>query len=136
MLNLSRSKKILTSTLGRYFSKQTHLNYINGQWKTPIKSMGTYEIKDPSTNLTVADLELSCEDCIDEAVLASKNAFEEWREVSVSNRVRVMLEYQKLIRDNMDWLAETITEEQGKTMIGKHLTIRCQRRCVQRIRSC
>ena len=119
MLNLTRSKKVLTSGLRRYFSKTTHLNYINGEWKSPIQSMGTYEIKDPSTNKTVADLEMSCADCIDEAVISSKNAFQEWSQVSVSNRVRVMLEYQKLIRENMDWLAETITEEQGKTLIGK-----------------
>jgi malonate-semialdehyde dehydrogenase (acetylating)/methylmalonate-semialdehyde dehydrogenase len=129
MLSLSRSTKNLTCRARKYFSKTTHLNYINGEWKAPLKSMGTYEIKDPATNKTVADLEMSCSDCIDEAVLSSKNAFQEWSQVSVSNRVRVMLEYQKLIRDNMDWLAETITEEQGKTLIGRMYYSHTKSRC-------
>ena len=122
MLHLSRTHKFLRSNLYRNFSK-THLNFINGEWKAPIKSLGKYEIKNPATNETVADLDLSCSNCIDEAVTSSKKAFEEWSQVSVSNRVRVMLEYQKLIRDNMDWLAETITEEQGKTLIGKFIKL-------------
>ena len=120
-------QKFLKSTARFGFSK-THQNYINGEWKAPKKSLGTYDIKDPATNFTVADLELSCADCIDEAVISSKNAFEEWSQTSVSNRVRVMLQYQKLIRDNMDWLAETITEEQGKTLIGKRV-INANSRC-------
>ena len=119
MLNLSRTQHFLKSKISRHFSRKRHLNWINGEWKAPLESLGTYEIKNPATNETVADLDLSCSSCIDEAVASSKKAFEEWSQVSVSNRVRVMLEYQKLIRDNMHWLAETITEEQGKTLIGR-----------------
>lgn len=122
MLNLARTQRLLSSHLTRSFSKTTHLNYINGEWKAPTKSLGTYEVKNPATNETVAELGLSSSSCIDEAVASSKQAFEEWSQTSVSNRVRVMLEYQKLIRDNMDWLAETLTEEQGKTLIGIFLS--------------
>ena len=56
---------------------------------------------------------------MDEAVAAAKEAFKEWSQVSVSNRMRYMLKYQALIRDNTEWLAETITEEQGKTLVGR-----------------
>lgn len=39
-----------------------------------------------------------------------------WREVPVSDRIRVMFKLQALIRDNMDEIAKLITEEQGKTL--------------------
>ena len=43
-------------------------------------------------------------------------AFESWKEVTPSNRARVMLKLQQLIRDHTDELAELITAEQGKTI--------------------
>lgn len=43
-------------------------------------------------------------------------AFKSWREVPVQQRVRVNLKFQQLIRDNMDALAASITQEQGKTL--------------------
>lgn len=109
---------LLSRILSRKFSIRHYQNYINGEWKSPIASEGLYEIKNPATNETVADLELSCSGCINEATEVAKNAFKDWSQVSVSNRMRYMLKYQQLIRDNMEWLAEGITEEQGKTLIG------------------
>eukprot|EP00300_Choanocystis_sp_HF-7_P024592 c26090_g1_i1.p1 GENE.c26090_g1_i1~~c26090_g1_i1.p1 ORF type:complete len:527 (+),score=130.81 c26090_g1_i1:218-1582(+) len=50
------------------------------------------------------------------AVRSCVAAAKEWREVPVSRRVRVMFDYQKLIRENMDSLAKTLTTEQGKTL--------------------
>lgn len=102
----------------RKFGIRKYQNFINGEWKNPIKSEGEYLIRDPSTNQPVASLELSSSECIDEAVAAAKEAFKEWSQVSVSNRMRYMLKYQQLIRDNTEWLAEMITEEQGKTLVG------------------
>ena len=104
--------------LSRHFGVRHYQNYINGEWKDLVKSEGEYSILDPSTNKIVAKLDISCGGCIDEAVAAAKEAFREWSQVSVSNRVRYMLKYQALIRENTEWLAETITEEQGKTLVG------------------
>eukprot|EP00301_Raphidiophrys_heterophryoidea_P009832 c14835_g1_i1.p1 GENE.c14835_g1_i1~~c14835_g1_i1.p1 ORF type:complete len:529 (-),score=143.41 c14835_g1_i1:84-1451(-) len=50
------------------------------------------------------------------AVDSAKAGFLEWREVPISRRVRVLFEYQKLIKDNMGTLAEILTVEQGKTI--------------------
>jgi len=50
------------------------------------------------------------------AVESCEAAFPAWRNTSVSNRVRVMLKWQALIRENVDVLAESITQEQGKTL--------------------
>eukprot|EP01059_Diplonema_ambulator_P009263 TRINITY_DN190_c0_g1_i3.p1 TRINITY_DN190_c0_g1~~TRINITY_DN190_c0_g1_i3.p1 ORF type:complete len:523 (+),score=208.71 TRINITY_DN190_c0_g1_i3:189-1571(+) len=53
---------------------------------------------------------------MDEATENCEKAFKEWREVSVSNRMRVMLKYQQLIRENTTEIQHLITEEQGKTL--------------------
>ena len=50
-------------------------------------------------------------------VADSKNTFEEWKEVSVSNRVRFMLKYQQLIKDNEMDLVKMITQEHGKSYL-------------------
>lgn len=43
------------------------------------------------------------------------DAFKTWKRTSVLTRQRVMLDLQALIRENMDEIAESITNEQGKT---------------------
>jgi malonate-semialdehyde dehydrogenase (acetylating)/methylmalonate-semialdehyde dehydrogenase len=50
------------------------------------------------------------------AVDSSAAAFKKWRNVSVSERQRVMFRFQALIRENMDELAGLVTKEQGKTL--------------------
>ncbi|KAI0229766.1 hypothetical protein L0F63_003342 [Massospora cicadina] len=51
-----------------------------------------------------------------EATLAANLAFKTWRNTSVLTRQRKMLDLQVLIRDNMDRIAKSIVEEQGKTL--------------------
>ena len=50
-------------------------------------------------------------------VADSKATFEEWKEVSVSNRVRFMLKYQQLIKDHEMDLVHMITKEHGKSTL-------------------
>jgi malonate-semialdehyde dehydrogenase (acetylating)/methylmalonate-semialdehyde dehydrogenase len=50
-------------------------------------------------------------------IFSQTGAFLTWRDVTPSERQRVMFRYQHLIRANMDELAALITEEQGKTLV-------------------
>ncbi|KAG5177556.1 aldehyde dehydrogenase domain-containing protein [Tribonema minus] len=50
------------------------------------------------------------------AVRAAAEAFPAWRNTAVQARQRVMFKLQVLIRDNMEELARSITQEQGKTL--------------------
>lgn len=50
------------------------------------------------------------------AVAAAKAAFPAWRGTPVSARARVMFRLQHLINQNMDRLAASVTQEQGKTL--------------------
>lgn len=59
--------------------------------------------------LHLSELEAAAESCND--------AFASWRATPVSTRQRVMFDYQRLIRDNQNAIADIITEEQGKTTV-------------------
>eukprot|EP00957_Ditylum_brightwellii_P082274 6255872-Ditylum_brightwellii.AAC.1 len=51
------------------------------------------------------------------AVSYASEAFHKWKDVPIQQRQRIMLQYQALIRDNMNDLATLITLEQGKTLV-------------------
>eukprot|EP00298_Acanthocystis_sp_HF-20_P003445 c13800_g1_i1.p1 GENE.c13800_g1_i1~~c13800_g1_i1.p1 ORF type:complete len:532 (+),score=240.01 c13800_g1_i1:1-1596(+) len=74
------------------------------------------EVRNPAVDEVIAHVPLSTPAEFEAAVKNSKEAFKTWREVPISKRVRVMFNFQSLIRDNMDSLAEILTTEQGKTL--------------------
>ncbi len=95
--------------------KRIYSNYINGQW-TPFKQDNCFEIKNPALDETVALVQMSGKDDVQQAVQAGSKAFEEWKNVSISKKVRYFLEYQELIKKHKKNIAEILTEEQGKTL--------------------
>lgn len=78
-----------------------------GQW---------FDVTNPATGEVIARTPQCTQEEMKEATASAKTAFAKWKDVSVSNRVRVMLKYQALIRDNIKTLAAGLTEEQGKTL--------------------
>lgn len=82
------------------------------------QSKGTtfYDVTNPATGEVIARTPQCTQEEMKEATANSKEAWLKWREVSVSNRMRVMLKYQDLIRQNTKKLAAILTEEQGKTL--------------------
>jgi len=52
---------------------------------------------------------------VEAAVASAKKAFETWKNTPVSTRARVMLNYQHLLKQHHDELAEIISQELGKT---------------------
>ena len=79
-----------------------------------------YEIHNPANNVTVATVPETTEEEFNAAVASCKTAFEDWKEVSVQQRARVMMNYQQLLKDNKDEIAKIITEENGKTIPDSH----------------
>ena len=55
-----------------------------------------------------------------EAVQAAKDAFPAWANTPISTRVRCMLKYQELLKQNADEIARVITEEHGKSTVDAH----------------
>lgn len=107
MLNLRFARKRF-ATLSK--------NYINGKW---VESSGEvfFKSKNPATQEAIREVRQTTKKEFDEAVSVAKEAFKTWKDVSVPQRVRFMLDYQKLLKDNTDEIAGLITQEHGKTLI-------------------
>lgn len=90
-------------------------NYKDG---TFVSSSATkfFPVTNPATNQVIAQVPQTTNQELNDTVSSAKNAFQDWKTVPVQQRQRVMLEYQKLIRDNTDELAYWITLENGKTL--------------------
>lgn len=80
------------------------------------KSTEWRDVINPATQEVVASVPFATQEELDMAVASAKKAFKTWRNVSLSNRMRIMLKFQQLIRDNVAPLAELITREHGKTL--------------------
>ncbi|MBP6020153.1 MAG: CoA-acylating methylmalonate-semialdehyde dehydrogenase [Burkholderiaceae bacterium] len=74
------------------------------------------DVINPATQEVVAQVPFATAEELELAVANSKAAFQTWRNVSQGHRVRVMLNLQKLVRDNIGELARLITLEHGKTL--------------------
>src|SRR5690606_18950979 len=52
---------------------------------------------------------------VEEAIASAKTAFATWKNTPISARARIMLNYQHLLKQHHDELAEIISQELGKT---------------------
>lgn len=74
------------------------------------------DVINPATQKVIARVPFATPDELDMAVADAKRAYATWRNTSQSTRTRVMLNLQKLVRDNIGALAQSITLEHGKTL--------------------
>jgi malonate-semialdehyde dehydrogenase (acetylating)/methylmalonate-semialdehyde dehydrogenase len=103
-------------TQRRAFSK-VYKNYVNGQW---VASAGTshIDIINPLDSTEVlAKVPQSTEAEFNAIVQNSQDTFEEWKEVPISTKIRMMLKYQELLKKNNDDIAKMICHEHGKSII-------------------
>lgn len=80
------------------------------------KSTEWRDVVNPATQEVVAQVPFATKEELELVVANSKEAFKKWRNASQGTRMRVMLNLQKLVRDNTTALAELITQEHGKTL--------------------
>ncbi|MAE23975.1 MAG: methylmalonate-semialdehyde dehydrogenase (CoA acylating) [Pseudomonas sp.] len=87
---------------------------IDGQWQTS-QARELIEVTDPATQEVIALAPKATAEEIEAAVASAQKAFLAWREVPVSERARLMLRYQHLLKEHHDELAEILAAETGKT---------------------
>ena len=87
---------------------------INGEFVVSPSSQ-LISVTNPATNTQIAQLPISSIDEIERAVASAKTAFETWKKVPVSERARVMLRYQHLLKEHHDEIATILAHETGKT---------------------
>ena len=69
----------------------------------------------PADQKVLARVPMCSKNDINLAVAGAQKAQESWRNIPVSERMRVMLKYQELLKKNMEALAAVVAEENGKT---------------------
>ncbi len=70
----------------------------------------------PATGQQTAELGLASVADVDACVASSAKAFEEWREVSVARRTKLMYAFRNLVEANVDEIARRLTAEHGKVL--------------------
>ena len=100
-----------TETAGDYDEAE---NYVGGEWTAA--SEDGQAVVDPATGERLATVGFSSAADVDEAVRVGQEAFEEWRDRPVEERVQPVFELKQLLEDNQDDLARVLVREHGKTL--------------------
>ena len=89
-------------------------NYIDGEWT---ESKGKYhDIINPATCKTIARAPSSTKEEVNEAVMAAKRAYPEWRKTPPLARCRRLFRLKELLEENFEELSRIQTMEHGKTI--------------------
>eukprot|EP00980_Cylindrotheca_fusiformis_P001228 scaffold331_cov117-Cylindrotheca_fusiformis.AAC.6 len=87
----------------------------NGSYTESREKDSYHSVLDPACNEEVGKVPEMTSSEFNLAVASAKDTFQDWKLVPIQHRQRVMLQFQKLIRDRTDDLAYLITLENGKT---------------------
>jgi len=75
------------------------------------------EVTNPANNAVIAELPCATSHEMEKAIQSAQETFLTWKEVPVSERARLMLRYQHLLKEHHDELAEILSKETGKTTV-------------------
>src|SRR5690606_24685495 len=89
-------------------------NFIGGEW-VEAQTTNCQPVLNPATAETLAEVPISTEKDVDEAIKVARETFEEWRRVPAPKRARIIFRLHELLTKNHKELAELITKENGKT---------------------
>lgn len=89
-------------------------NYIGGSWKA--SSAREYlDVVNPASGEVLGNVPMSPREEVDEACRTAAEAFPDWRNTPVADRVQHIFRLKHLLEDHVDELARLITDECGKT---------------------
>ena len=90
-------------------------NYINGAWCA--SSATTHlDVINPATTDVLAAVPLSSASEVDQAAQAAQAAFVSWRRTPAADRIQYLFKLKALLEEQLEPLAQTITQECGKTL--------------------
>lgn len=87
---------------------------INGEFVTS-SSSEFIDVTNPANGEVIAKTPVATDAEMEQAIATAKEAFETWKKVPVTERSRVMMRYQALLKDNIDDIAKILSQETGKT---------------------
>lgn len=94
--------------------KHVH-HLINGQM-VPGTSGRTKPIFNPATGEQTGEVDLASVSEVDTAVRVAQNAYEDWSQVSIARRTRVMYNFRDIIDRNREEISRRLTAEHGKVL--------------------
>jgi malonate-semialdehyde dehydrogenase (acetylating)/methylmalonate-semialdehyde dehydrogenase len=91
-------------------------NYIDGRWADSA-SKETIAVLNPANQQVLAKVPYGSDTSkdVEQATVAAHKAYKEWSKVPVMKRVQVLYHLKSLLENNLEELAEIITNESGKT---------------------
>jgi malonate-semialdehyde dehydrogenase (acetylating)/methylmalonate-semialdehyde dehydrogenase len=87
---------------------------IDGKWESPNRDL--HNVVNPASGEVIAQVPYATLQDVDRAVKAAHNAFLEWRDVPVVDRVQPLYKFKDLLEKHSAELATTLSRENGKTI--------------------
>eukprot|EP01123_Difflugia_compressa_P010049 TRINITY_DN3558_c0_g1_i1.p1 TRINITY_DN3558_c0_g1~~TRINITY_DN3558_c0_g1_i1.p1 ORF type:complete len:540 (-),score=99.68 TRINITY_DN3558_c0_g1_i1:25-1644(-) len=115
---VTRTTKTQATAL-RYFSSSNKpqvrevKHWIDGKWVAS-NTNKWFDLVQPATNKVIARVPEATASDFETAIQSSQKAFQEWKKVPVTQRVRTMYDFRDKVIKNLDKISESITEELGK----------------------
>ncbi|MCG8633419.1 MAG: NAD-dependent succinate-semialdehyde dehydrogenase, partial [Desulfobacterales bacterium] len=85
--------------------------FINGEW---LRTEKFFPVTDPADGSVIAEVPDGGEKKIDQAIAAAFEAFDSWSKTTAYQRAGFLQKAHVLMMDNLEHLAQTMTQEQGK----------------------
>lgn len=97
-------------------SKQECYNFISGKW-VKSESGEKFETHNPARkSLSLGVFQLSSRNDAKEAISSARNALPKWRGTPAPERGKILFRASEILGSEIDDLARTLTEEEGKTL--------------------
>ncbi|MBM3878519.1 MAG: CoA-acylating methylmalonate-semialdehyde dehydrogenase [Verrucomicrobia bacterium] len=98
-------------------------NYCGGAWR-PSQATQSLEVFNPATGEAIARVPLSPAAEVDQAVGAAAAAFPDWRRTPAADRIQCLFNLKRLMEEQIENLARSVTVECGKTLAEARAEIR------------
>src|SRR5689334_3355314 len=89
--------------------------FIDGVWKSG-EGRDAHTVLNPVDASAIAEVPYATKADLDEALAASERAWPEWRSTDVEKRSAILHKAAALLRQRVDQIAATMTQEQGKIL--------------------
>src|SRR6185503_1805678 len=98
-------------------------NYFNGAWQ-PSAASESMDVTNPATGEVIARTPLGGESDVGAVVESAARAFPEWRRTPPEERIQYLFKFKQLLEAHFDESAESITVENGKTLVEAKAELR------------
>jgi len=90
-------------------------NHVNGEWVYPTGSDGQ-TVVNPATGEQLGNVRFTPADEVDDAIQSAYDAFLEWRNQPIEERIQPLFRLKQLLETHQNELAEMLVRDHGKTI--------------------